>query len=227
MKTSHPTESGNFLVALTLVLIGASLWIFSAYLHYLLVAAVLALSTSHLFVGLVNALNKAALPRGIKKSRRALAAALLTLFFLMMIFMPLLYFVAVTYNQVAGLDLAQIKQTVLDMTDQAFAFLEGIPLLQAPLERLQSEGISLLKGSAFETLVEGAKGLMSGIGGLFGQIAWILLFYFLFNLYGHQILGFAAGVMPMTLEHKKYLYQECTGTVAVVFYGTLYLTMAI
>ena len=28
--------------------------------------------------------------------------------------------------------------------------------------------------------------------------------------------------MPMSLEHEKYLYRECTGTVAVVFYGTLF-----
>ena len=36
------------------------------------------------------------------------------------------------------------------------------------------------------------SGLISGAGALFGQMVWILLFYFLFNLYGRQILAFAS-----------------------------------
>ena len=222
MDANQPTDSINFLAALTLVLIGASLWIFATYLHYLLVGGVLALATSHVFNGLVNALENAGAPEWIKKKKRGLAAAILTLFFLMMIFIPLIYFVAVTYGQVAQLDMAQIKETAQSMVDQAFAFLKGIPLMQAPLERLQSEGLALIKGPGLEALLEGAQGLVSGVGALVGQVVWILLFYFLFNLYGHQILKFASGLVPMSLEHQRYLYRECTGTVAVVFYGTLF-----
>jgi predicted PurR-regulated permease PerM len=118
--------------------------------------------------------------------------------------------------------MAQVKETILDMVHRVVTYLEGIPLLKAPLDRFHTEGVSFLNGPALEAAVEGAKGLVSGIGALFGQIVWILLFYFLFNLYGHQILNFAAGIMPMSMEHKSYLYRECAGTVAVVFYGTLF-----
>ena len=41
-------------------------------------------------------------------------------------------------------------------------------------------------------------------------------------MYGRKILSFVADLVPMTYEHQKYLYRECTGTVAVVFYGTLF-----
>ena len=222
MKENQRTDSIKFLAALTLGLLAASLWIFSSFLNYLLVGAVLALATSHVFNALVNAVDNANAPAWLQKSKRALAAVLLTLFFLMMIFFPLIYFISVTYDQISGMDLEQVKQTVIDMADLAVAFVDRIPMLKAPLERLLSEGISFLKGPGIEVLVNGVKGLVSGAGSLFGQIVWILLFYFLFNLYGHQILRFTANLMPMSLEHEEYLYRECTGTVAVVFYGTLF-----
>ena len=222
MKENQRTDSIKFLAALTLGLLAASLWIFSSFLNYLLVGAVLALATSHVFNALVNAVDNANAPAWVQKSKRALAAVLLTLFFLMMIFFPLIYFISVTYDQISGMDLEQVKQTVIDMADLAVAFVDRIPMLKAPLERLLSEGISFLKGPGIEVLVNGVKGLVSGAGSLFGQIVWILLFYFLFNLYGHQILRFTANLMPMSLKHEEYLYRECTGTVAVVFYGTLF-----
>ena len=222
MKENQRTDSIKFLAALTLGLLAASLWIFSSFLNYLLVGAVLALATSHVFNALVNAVDNANAPAWVQKSKRALAAVLLTLFFLMMIFFPLIYFISVTYDQISGMDLEQVKQTVIDMADLAVAFVDRIPMLKAPLERLLSEGVSFLKGPGIEVLVNGVKGLVSGAGSLFGQIVWILLFYFLFNLYGHQILRFTANLMPMSLKHEEYLYRECTGTVAVVFYGTLF-----
>jgi len=222
MKDNQRTDSSKFLAASTLALIVASMWIFASYLHYLLVGAILALATNHVFNALVNAVENTNTPKWLKKSRRAFAATLLTLFFLVMIFIPLIYFISVTYDQAGGMDLEQVKQTVTGMADKVFAYLERIPMLKAPLKRLQSEGIALLKGPGIELLVNGVKGLVSGVGALFGQIIWILLFYFLFNLYGHQILRFTASLMPMSLEHEKYLYRECTGTVAVVFYGTLF-----
>jgi predicted PurR-regulated permease PerM len=222
MNNGQRTDNTKFLSALTLGLIVVSLWIFSPYLHYLLVGAVLALATSHVYVALVNVLENANAPAWLKKSKSAIAAALLTLFFLVMIFFPLIFFISVTYDQVSGMDLGQVKQTVTEIAEKAFASLERIPILKTPLNRLQSEGLEFLKGTGIEVLANGVKGLVSGAGALFGQVVWILLFYFLFNLYGHQILRFATRLMPMSFEHEKYLYRESTGTVAVVFYGTLF-----
>ena len=215
-------ESTQFLAYLTLALLAASLWIFKSYLHYLLVAAVLALATSHVFNALVDFIAKSKLPDKIKNARRGIAAGLLTLAFLMMIFLPLLYFVSVTIEQVSGLDLVQIKNTAMEMVDKAIAFLDRFDWLRKPLERLKSEGLTFLKGPAVDIAVNGARGLVTSAGALFGQVIWILLFYFLFNSYGHQILRFTSNLMPMSYEHEKYLYQECTGTVAVVFYGILF-----
>ena len=220
--TPPQVDDPKFLGWLTLAMIAASLYIFGPYLHFLLVAAVLALATSHVFNALVGAIDRSGAPEKIKQGRRGIAAGLLTLFFLAMIFLPLIYFIAVTYDQAAGLDLAQIKQTLVQMIDKATAFLKNVPLLDGLMDRLQAEGVAKIKGPAIEAAVEAGKGLVAGVGSLIGQVVWILLFYFLFNLYGHQIIGFAAALVPMSLEDETYLYNECTGTVAVVFYGTLF-----
>jgi predicted PurR-regulated permease PerM len=215
-------NSDKFLAAFTLALIITSLWIFSPYLHFLIVGGVLALATSHIFSALVQLIQNTKAPAWIKKSKRAIAAAVLTLFFLMMIFTPLLYFVSKTYDQAAGLDIKQVKQTVVDMGQKAAAYLKRFPILQGPLKRLKSEGSSLIKGATIEAMISFAKKLVTSASALFGQMVWILLFYFLFNLYSKEILQFAAALMPMSLAREQYLYRECTGTVAVVFYGTLF-----
>ena len=215
-------DDRKFLAWLTLILVGASLWIFRSYLHYLLVGAVLALATSHVFKALTALLSRTRENGIIYKSRDAIAALLLTLFFLVMIFTPLVYFVSMTLEQISGLDMVQVKQTLAEIIDKTVIFMDKIPVFKEPLARLRTEGLSFISGPALEVVFDSSKGLLIGVGGLLGQIIWILLFFFLFNLYGKKILLFLADLIPMSYQHEKYLYRECTGTVAVVFYGTLF-----
>jgi len=225
METQHENDR-KFLSYLTLALIVTSLWIFRSYLHYILVAAVLGLATSHIYTALINLFEGGHKKNLLSKNKEMLASLILTCLFLTIIFGPLIYFVSVTYDQASTIDLNQIRGTLDEMVVKATAFLDKIPLMQKPLARLQTEGLSFIKGPAIDTALEGAKGLVAGAGGLLGQIIWILLFYFLFNTYGSKIVRFIAELVPMSYEHEKYLYRECTGTVAVVFYGILFNMMA-
>ncbi len=212
----------KFLAWLTLSLILLSLWIFKSYLHYLVVAAVLGLATSHLFTAITlkfAAMNEKGF---VCKNSDMIAAFLLSCLFLLLIFGPIAYFISVTYDQVSVLDLDQIKQTVTEMVDATIDYLRKIPFLQDPLTRIEKEGLAIIKGPTIEAAFDGVKGLVTGAGGLLGQIMWIFLFYFLFNSYGRKILRFVAELVPMSYEHEKYLYRECAGTVAVVFYGTMF-----
>jgi len=215
-------DDKKFLAWLTLAMIVASLWIFKSYVHYMLVAAVLALATSHLYRALIDLFTSSENKGLIHNNKEMISAFIMTALFLMMIFAPLLYFVSVTYDQISNLDIAQIKSTLTQMVDSTVHFLKKTPLLQEPLERIKREGISFITGPAIEAGFQGATSLAVGVGGLLGQIVWILLFYFLFNTYGRKILCFLAELVPMSYKHETYLYKECTGTVAVVFYGTLF-----
>jgi len=215
-------DDKKFLAWLTLVLIGTSLLVFRSYLHFLLVGAVLALSTSHIFEAITSWLSRTRENSFIYKSRNGIAATLLSLFFLFMIVAPLVYFISMTIEQTSGIDPVQVKQTLTEIIDKSVAFLDRITILREPLARLRAEGLSFISGPALEVVFDGTKGLVAGVGALLGQIVWILLFYFLFNLYGKKILLFLADLIPMSYQHEKYLYRECTGTVAVVFYGTLF-----
>ena len=44
----------------------------------------------------------------------------------------------------------------------------------------------------------------------------------LFNGYSSKILRLLTELIPMNCENQSYLYRQWTGTVAVVFYGTLF-----
>lgn len=223
LKVNHTTiDDRNFLAWLTLAMIGASLWLFQPYIHYLLVAAVLALATSHLFNAFNSILSGRRNQGFIHRHRDIISSLILTSLFLVMIFAPLLYFVSVAYDQVASFNIEQIKATLVEMVDQAMEYLDKIPVLKEPLDNIRKEGLSFLSGPALDASLDTAKGLVTGVSGLLGQIIWILLFYFLCNAYGRSILQYMAELLPMSYEHEKYLYRECTGTVAVVFYGTLF-----
>ncbi len=108
------------------------------------------------------------------------------------------------------------------MWNSVFNYMDSIPILHKPLLHLKAEGTSLIDTSSLKTIMKGVENMVSGVGGLIVQIGWILMFYCLFNIYGDKILYFLGNLMPTNPEHEKYLYRECTGTVAVVFYGTLF-----
>ncbi len=222
MQTKQDGESVRFLSYLTLFLLIASLYIFSSYLHYILIAAVLALCTSHAFLALEHLISHSPFSSSIKKKSRFLSAISLSIFFLCLIFAPLVYFVTETYAQMLGVDLEHVKEVTRQLVEKVVAFTDSIPVVHNFLDNLKLEGFSALKGVSIETIYKTVNGVASGAGGLVVQIGWILIFYFLFNFYGRQILAFAARVMPTSFEHEKYLYRECSGTVAVVFYGTLF-----
>ncbi len=219
-------EGVRFLSYLTLFLLAASLYIFSSYLHYILVAAVLSLCTSHGFTALETLFKKPKLPEFIQNQSSFLSATTLTLFFLCLLFAPMVYFVSETYSQVSGVDIDHIKDVTMQMVDKIVAFTDSVPVLHKFLESLKAEGFSVLKGVSMEAIYKTVNGVASGAGGLVIQISWIMIFYFLFNLKGKTILAFIARVMPTSFEHEQYLYRECTGTVAVVFYGTLFNMLA-
>jgi predicted PurR-regulated permease PerM len=215
-------DNRKFLTWLTLALILASMWIFKSYLHFILVAAVLALATSHLFSGFTRLFENDRQQGFFHRNREFLGALVMTLLFLVMLFLPLLYFISMTYDRVATLDIAQFKSTLTAMVDKAMEFLDNIPLLKAPLEKLKEEGLAFIRGPAIDTAFDATIGFARGIGALLLQIVWILVFYFLLNAYSSKILEFLVELTPISYDHQTYLYRECTGTVAVVFYGTLF-----
>ena len=201
MPDNSVTSSTNFIAALAVALIAASLWIFSSFLHYILVAAVLSLATSHGFNALLCWIDDSRLPKWIKKKRRILAAFLLTSFFLMMIFLPLLYLIIQTSDLISTLNIELIKQTILAMWNNVLNYADSIPVLHEPLTRLKAEGSSLIDTSSIRTVLKGGENIVSGTSGLVIQIGWILMFYFLFNIYGDKILYFLGTLMPTNPEH--------------------------
>ena len=177
-------EGVRFLSYLTLFLLAASLYIFSSYLHYILVAAVLALCTSHGLTALVQLFKRPSFPVFIRNKSNLISACILTIFFLCLIFAPLVYFVSETYTQMSGVDIEHVKDVTMQMVEKVVSFTESIPVIHNFLNSLKTEGFSAIKGVSVEAIYKAVNGVASGAGGLVVQISWILIFYFLFNLYG-------------------------------------------
>lgn len=215
-------DDRKFLTWLILVLTGASLWIFKSYLHYLVVAAVLALATSHIYIAVSGIFSNRQKHGFIFRNKALIVALLMAMLFLTMIFVPLLFFISITYDKVNSTDIDQVKSTLTEMVDSAVAYLNEFAFLKEPLERLREEGLSFISGPVIDTMFGATISFATGVSNLLVQIVWILVFYFLFNAYGAKILRFFSELAPMSYEKEEYLYRECTGTVAVVFYGTLF-----
>ena len=138
-------EGVRFLSYLTLGLLAASLYIFSSYLHYILVAAVLALCTSHGLSALVHSFGRPSLPSFIKKQKLFISSTILTLFFLCLIFAPLVYFISETYTQMQGVDIDHVKQITMQMVEKVVSFTDSIPIVHNFLDSLKDEGFSTLE----------------------------------------------------------------------------------
>ena len=215
-------RSATFIAILTIVLIIAALYIFNPFLKFILVAAVLSLATSHGYTAALRYMDESRLPKRLKRGKRLWVSAVFTCCFLLLIFLPLIYFLTVTFNQVATLDIEKVKTTILDAWVGITTTIGDFPYLESLFSQLKMKGSSIINGSSIEALLRGGQNMITGAGSLVLQVTWILIFYFLFNLYGHKILHFLATLMPTNNKHEQYLYKECTGTVAVVFYGSLF-----
>lgn len=224
--TDAEKRSSTFIAILTIALIGCALYIFSPFLRYILVAASLAMATSHAFVALLKRIEQSRLPDWLIRRRRCLVSALFTAIFLLLIFIPLLYFISVTIGQVTAMNIGEMKQNILAGWFKLTKLLADIPYTETVIDKMKNEGTALISGNSIETILHAGQNMISSVGRLIVQIAWILIFYFLFNLYGNRILHFLATLMPTSSKHERYLYGECTGTVAVVFYGSLFNMLA-
>ncbi len=222
MHEQKEKQSAFFIAMLTITLIAISCYVFLPFLMYIIVGASLALATSHGFNAALKGFDKLSLPCWLKSGRRVLVSVVFTSLFLIVIFIPLIYFITVTFNQVTRLDINKVKDTITSIWLKLLEIVDRVPFLQSLYEKLKTEGTSMISGDHIETLIRGGENMISGAGGLILQVSWILFFYFLCNLYGHKILHFIATLMPTGKRQEQYLYTECTGTVAVVFYGTLF-----
>ncbi len=93
-----------------------------------------------------------------------IGALILTILFLVMLFVPLLYFISMIYDKTGDLDIAQIKATLTAMVDQAVAFCNKIPFLKEPLERIREEGWSFVSGPAFDAAFDTTVGFAKSFG---------------------------------------------------------------
>lgn len=196
-------------------------WLFAPFLMYILVAALLATATAGPTQAFSRLLSGAGGPGRWQTFRELLVALAATLFFALFIFGPLAYFIAITSKQLLSLDPAMFGRYM--KTLQAFMADPPFPQYTAPVIETLRENWNLqtLDAGFFKTLLLQTGGVLKKAGGVIAQIGWILFFYFLIVFYRQKLSAFLFGLFPFKEEERRLITAEFTGTLSVVFYGTL------
>lgn len=216
-----------FILAIMTALLLSVSYIFQDYLYIMLVSLILTLSTYSLNLKINKSIISFARKKKIKwlvQKSNFLTTTSLTVILLLFIFTPLIYFIIHSYSTIIPkIDINNLK-TILQST---LGYVQNLP---EPFNYYQTEINLFLKSfditSVDMNVVKKTLGItlnfFKNLNSIFMEIFLILLFFFMFNLYGKQIKNYIYSMMPIKNEDKLTLFSEFGNTSAVVLYGTLF-----
>jgi predicted PurR-regulated permease PerM len=194
-------------------------YIFQNYLMSITVGAILAIATRPIYKELHIKCNFS--------YKRVFASSFLTLTLFLFVFLPLIYFVGLSYQFIPNISADQAMQ----YTQNLVAYLKNLP---KPFDVFQ-ESINALLGKmeiddvnidvVRSTLSNLAQFLLK-INSIVYQFFLILFFYFLFNIYGYRLFILITKLLPMIKKFKRILYNELSNTISSVFFSTIFSIVA-
>lgn len=195
-------------------------WLFADYLKYILVALLLAVSSAGINEKLQQTFT------GILSMHKSswFSASLLSLGFLSFFFVPLIYFITHTAMNLPQLDYALIMEKFkafkhyLSNLPDTLAFLQ--PFIDSVVLKAGEVAAQSLDLDSAKALASKITSVAGAMGNVVSEILWILLFYFIFNLYGRQLYTAVMRLLPLVKSSKRILYTEFSSTIAVVVYGS-------
>ncbi|MCK9336598.1 MAG: AI-2E family transporter [Arcobacteraceae bacterium] len=201
-----------------IALIGSFLaigYIFQSYLMSITIGAILAIATRPIYEALYTKLNFS--------YKRVIISSFLTLILFLFVFLPLIYFVGLSYQFIPSIGADQAMQ----YTQNLVAYLKNLP---KPFDVFQ-ESINVLLGEfdIYNVNIDVIKSILNNvaqffwkINGIVYQFFLILFFYFLFNIYGYNIFILTTRLLPIVKRFKRILYSEFSNTISSVFFSTVF-----
>jgi predicted PurR-regulated permease PerM len=190
-------------------------YVFQSYLMSITVGAILAIATHPIYEALNTKLNFS--------YKRILVSIFLTLTLFLFVFLPLIYFVGLTYQLIPSISADQAMQYAQNVV----TYLKNLP---KPFGIFQ-ESINALLGEfdIYNVDIDVVKSILNNtaqffwkINAIVYQFFFILFFYFLFNIYGYHIFILITKLLPMVKKFKRILYDELSSTISSVFFSTLF-----
>lgn len=190
-------------------------YIFQNYFMSISVGAILAIATRPIYSKLYTKCNCF--------YKRVFASSVLTLTLFLFVFLPLIYFVSLSYKFIPNISTDQTLQYIQNLVD----FLKNLP---KPFDIFQ-ESINALLGklNMDDVNMDVVKSILNNLAQFFLKINsivyeffLILFFYFLFNIYGYKLFILITRLLPMIKKFKRILYDELSNTISSVFFSTIF-----
>lgn len=207
--------SKKFIVALLLGMLLLLAYVFHSYALSIGVGLLLAISTAPIYKTLAKQLNLS--------YKRVLISTFLTLVLFLFVFLPLIYFVGLTYKYIPKIT----PDETMNYLQNTLVYLKNLP---KPFDVFQDSVNAFLGEFNMRSIdIDMIRSVLNKftqfffkVNGVVYQFFLILFFYFLFNLYAQRLFWLGARLLPMAKKFKKILYSELSSTLSSVFFGTLF-----
>ena len=145
---------------------------------------------------------------------RKVAALLMTIALIMIIFIPIVYITTAGIEQLTHIDMKMLKSTIHSIEDS----LRTIPYTEGWIDQYFSEEkiLSFFNDSAKYLTSVGSAGI-----GFMKNMLLVILFYFVINLYGDRLFELIRQLMPISRIKSTKMIHEISSTMEVVFYSTI------
>lgn len=190
-------------------------YIFQNYLMSISVGAILAIATRPIYKTIHKRLKFS--------YKNVFVSSLLTLILFSFVFLPLIYFVGLSYQFIPNISTDQAMQ----YAQNAVAYLKNLPkpfdIFQESINALLGEfNIYNIDMSVIQSILNSTAQFFWKINSIVYQFFFILFFYFLFNVYGSRLFILITRLLPMIKKFKRILYNEMSNTISSVFFSTLF-----
>ncbi|MFZ2889765.1 AI-2E family transporter [Sulfuricurvum sp.] len=206
-------ENKMFLRFIIFTALGLVTWLFLPFLKSFFVALLLSIVTFPLHQKMDTMLSRF---RGLHGFSSIVSAALVTLVFSIILFMPIVVFLYTLLDQPT--DTVMTIKTFGDQIDTLSSRLPDVlSWLKEPLEK----GIILAKSHKDEIIAALAAWLGDGLKtfmSMLTELSMIVVFFFFLTWYGRSIALFFFPIIPLTRSVKRQFFGDMMSTTAVVFY---------
>jgi len=143
-----------------------------------------------------------------------ISALLLTFLLFIILFVPIIYIATIGVQYLSSID----AEVVTEVTQKIISLGEGFPLLDEWLkEYISNEKILDTIKTSTETITNaGSKGF-----GFIKNVFFVIIFYYILNLYGDKLFNLMRELLPMRDEDGSKILSEISSTMEIVFYSII------
>jgi len=177
--------------------------IYQPFLLSMIVALLLTMATANMHKNI-----------SIRIHSEYVSALLLTLLLFIILFLPIIYIATIGVQYISAIDAQTITKTTAKLT----SLVNDIPYINEWVnENLNNEKIlELIKTSTSTLTKAGSQGF-----GFIKNVFFVIIFYYILNLYGERLFSLIRELLPMGDEEGSKMVTEISSTMEIVFYSII------